>query len=137
MTDSDRDVIYKVHHNRLTKTLVMIHDEDNYSEDQVAPDRVGPAAAEGGASVIGGLGVGMGAVDFRLPPHTKPPAQHTTLGSRGTSVPGATNEAGNLAQLESGTRSTSGNLKASAEKGKISRQDLCGQVAWSHKSTIL
>ena len=73
MTASDRDVIY----NRLTN--VMIRDEDIYSDDQVAPGRVGSSAAEGGASAGGGFGVGLGVVDSRLPPHTKPPTHHMTV----------------------------------------------------------
>ena len=72
MTDSDRDVIY----NRFTN--VMTRDKDINSDDQVAPDRVGSSAAEGGASAGGGLGVGLGVVDSRLPPHTKPPTHITT-----------------------------------------------------------
>ena len=55
----------------------MTRDKDINSDDQVAPDRVGSSAAEGGASAGGGFGVGLGVVDSRLPPHTKPPTHHT------------------------------------------------------------
>ena len=56
----------------------MTRDKDINSDDQVAPDRVGSSAAEGGASAGGGFGVGLGVVDSRLPPHTKPPTHITT-----------------------------------------------------------
>ena len=55
----------------------MTRDKDINSDDQVAPDRVGSSAAEGGASAGGGFGVGLGVVDSRLPPHTKPPTHHS------------------------------------------------------------
>ena len=61
----------------------MTRDKDINSDDQVAPDRVGSSAAEGGASAGGGFGVGLGVVDSRLPPHTKPPTHHKPgLGKR-------------------------------------------------------
>ena len=37
----------------------------------------GSSAAEGGASASGGLRVGVGVGDSRLPPHPKPPAYHS------------------------------------------------------------
>ena len=50
-----------------------------------------PLAAESGVSASGGPEVGVGVVDSRLLPLTKPPNQHTTLGPQDLSVPEATN----------------------------------------------
>ena len=93
----------------------MIHDDTIVNDDgQGSPDRVGSLAAEGGASVVGGLEVGVGVGGSRLPPHPKPPAHNTTLGPHGMSMPGATNEAGNLAST-CGTSNSFGKVRTSAE----------------------
>ena len=56
----------------------MIYDDTStHDEGQETPDRKGSSAAEGGASAVGGLEVGVGVGGLRLPPHPKPPAYHT------------------------------------------------------------
>ena len=93
----------------------MIHDDTIIDDDgQGTPDRRGSSAAEGGASAVGGSEVGVGVGGSRLPPHPKPPAHNTTLGPHGMSVPGATNEAGNLVSA-CGTSTSFGKMRASAE----------------------
>ena len=111
MTDScDRLLLYT-----LDTDDDMIHDATIVNDDgQGSPDRVGSSAAEGGASVVGGLEVGVGVGGSRLPPHPKPPAHNTTLGPHGMSMPGATNEAGNLAST-CGTSNSFGKVRTSAE----------------------
>ena len=55
----------------------MIHDATIVNDDgQGSPDLAGSSATEGGASVVGGLEVGVGVGGSRLPPHPKPPAHN-------------------------------------------------------------
>ena len=57
----------------------MIHDATIVNDDgQGSPDLAGSSATEGGASVVGGLEVGVGVGGSRLPPHPKPPAHNNT-----------------------------------------------------------
>ena len=92
----------------------MIYDDMNTHDDgQETPDRKGSSVTEGDASEVGGPEVGVGVGGSRLQPRTKPPAYNTTLGLYGTSVPGATNEAGNLAST-CGTSISLGKMRTSA-----------------------